>query len=85
MSDLLGLRDILNPANFDHFQQNGTFSTATGVIASMRFLFAEIGFCALNSRCHILQHSQRLGVSNRRLVTDVNCSGPAIGIISHGS
>ena len=37
MSDLLGSRDILYPANFDHLRQNGTFSTATSVITKQLY------------------------------------------------
>ena len=38
MSDLLGSRDILYPANFDCFGHIGTFSTATPDCNSQHFM-----------------------------------------------
>jgi hypothetical protein len=44
ISDLLEFQDISGHPNFDHFRRNASFSTPTGVIATMRFfLRLEIG------------------------------------------
>ena len=46
MSDLLESQDIFYPRNFDHLHRKVSFSTDTGVIASLRRLFAHVRYAS---------------------------------------